>query len=137
MNRDPNSERNSALNPKLGWVHSAHTQNPGREHTARAVPRSWALLRARPIGRVHVTRTTSAGRALSVHRSRHAQAIYPKPGRDIISRSRPPRQLSQVTTSIPCRDLPSAQPKPPRSRPQKWGRDTNFNKPGRDLISMW
>ena len=57
----------------------------------------------------------------------------PRPGRDIISRSRPPRQLSQVATSIPRHDLPSAQPKLPRSRPQKWGRDTNFHRAGRTM----
>ena len=50
----------------------------------------------------------------------------PRPGRDIISRSRPPGQLSQVATSIPCRDLLSAQLKPPRSRPQKMGSRHQF-----------
>ena len=42
----------------------------------------------------------------------------PRPGRDIVPRSRPLGRLSQVATSIPCRDLPSAQPKQSRSRPQ-------------------
>ena len=64
--------------------------------------------------------------ALSVRRSRNAQAVFPRPGCDIISKLRPPRQLSQVATSIPCRDLPSAQPKPPRSRPQKMGSRHQF-----------
>ena len=55
---------------------------------------------------------------LGVHWSRHAQAACPRPGRDIVPRSRPPEKLSQVTTSTPCRDLPFTQLKPPRSRPQ-------------------
>ena len=66
-----------------------------------------------------VTRAASAGRA-------HAgcalvatrPSSLPRPGRDIAPRSQPPEQPSQVATSIPCRDLPSAQLKPPRSRPQ-------------------
>ena len=57
----------------------------------------------------------------------------PMPGRDIISRSRPPGRLSQVAASIPCRDLPSAQPKQSRSRLQKWGRDTNFHGAARTM----
>ena len=105
----PNSDLKQCTVTKLGWVHSAHTQNPGRAHTARAVPMSWALLRAHPAQVVSM---------LGVHWSRHAQAACPRPSRDIVPRSRPPEQLSQVATSTPCRDLPSGQLKPPRSRPQ-------------------
>ena len=42
----------------------------------------------------------------------------PKPGRDIISRSRPPGRPSQVATLIPCRDLLSAHSGPFWSRRQ-------------------
>ena len=59
-----NSDCKQCTESKLGWVHSAHTQNPGRVHTALAVPRSWTLLRAQPTGCAHVARTSSAGRAL-------------------------------------------------------------------------
>ena len=136
----PNNDPKQCTVKKLGRVHSAHTQKPGRVHAARVVPRSWALLRAQPIGREHVTRSVCAGHGHSAQVVGLCRDLLPlpspRPGRDIISRSRPPRQLSQVTTSIPCRDLPSAQLKPSRSRPKKWGRDTNSNKPGRDLKSM-
>ena len=76
------------------------------------------MLRAQPMqvarsacaGRVHSAQVVGACRDLS-------PLPIPRPGRDILSRSRPPRQLSQVATLIPCRDLPFAQP----------------NRPGRDL----
>ena len=77
-------------------------------------------------GRVHSTPVVGACRDLLPLSS-------PRPGRDIISRSRPPGRLSQVATSIPCRDLPSAPPKLPRSLPQKWGRDTSFHRPARTM----
>ena len=87
-----------------------------------------------------VARSACAGRAHSVQVVGASIDLLPlpspRPGRDIISRSGPPGQLSQVATSIPCRDLPSTQLKPPRSRPQKWGHGTNFNRPGRDLKSV-
>ena len=87
-----------------------------------------------------VARSTCAGRTHSAQVVGASRDLLPLPsprlGRDIISRSRPPGQLSQVAMSIPCPDLPSAQLKPPRSRPQKLDRDTNFNRPGRDLKSM-
>ena len=92
----PNSDPKQCTVTKLGCVHSAHTQKPGRESTlraqcpgrgrccarnaqvvgaaARAMPRSWALLRAQPTGRAHVTGIASAGRALSVRRSRAKRA---------------------------------------------------------------
>ena len=71
----PNSDPKQYTVTKLGWVHSAHTQNPGRAHTARAVPMSWALLRAQP---------AQVAPMLGVHLSRHAQAACPRPGRDIV-----------------------------------------------------
>ena len=81
------------------------------------------------VARMSRVQPAQVARMLGVHWSRHAQAACPRPGRDIVPKSRPPEQLSQVATSTPCRDLPYAQLKPPRSRPQIWGRDTNFQRP--------
>ena len=50
----PNSDPKQCTVTKLGCVHSAHTQKPGRAHTARVVPRSWALLRARQASRTRM-----------------------------------------------------------------------------------
>ena len=84
---------------KLGWVHSAHTQNPGRTHTAHAVPMSWALLRAQQACRAHVSRTTSAGRA---HSAQVVGACRDLPAL--------PSQTAQVATSFPGCDLLEAIP---------------------------
>ena len=135
MNSYLNSDYKQCTESKLGWVHSAHTQNPGRAHTARAVPRSWALLRAQQAGRVYVARSQRRSRAqhaqvarmLGVRWSQHAQAACPRsrpqnrvatsfplpnprPGSDFLSGSRPPGRLSQVATPTTCCDLLSAQP---------------------------
>ena len=84
-----------------------------------------------------VARSTCAGRAHSAQVVGACRDLLtlpsPSQGRDITSRSRPPGRPSQVATSTPCRDLPSAQPKQPRSRPKKWGRDTNFNRAGKTM----
>ena len=56
---------------------------------------------------------------LVAHMSRAQPAHVTRSGRGRMSR--PSGQPSQVPTSIPCRDLPSAPPKKPRSRPQKMG----------------
>ena len=37
MNSVPNSDRNSALSPKLGWVHQVHSLNPDCMHRPRAL----------------------------------------------------------------------------------------------------
>ena len=74
-------------------VHCAHMACA----VASTAPRSWALTACS-------SRDTKA-------RSRPPFLLpSPRPGRDIISRLRPPRRPSQVATSIPCRDLHSAQP---------------------------
>ena len=147
MNSYPNSDCKQCTESKLGWVHCAHTQNPGRAHTARTVPRSWALLRAHCPRSAQVVgaaaRTASRSRACRAH-SQHrscAQAACTQVAtslrcRDtkaarIMSRHQigvatPPRPL-HVTTSNRCRDIVSpAQPKPgrdikTRSRPS-WRR---------------
>ena len=61
----PNSDPKQCIVTKLGWVHTAHTKKPGRTHTGRTVPRSWAMLRAHPTSRAHAARKASAGRALA------------------------------------------------------------------------
>ena len=86
----PNNDPKQCTISKLGWVHSAHTQNPGRAHTTLAVPMLWALLHAQQACRAHVARAQPAqvARMLGVHLSRHAQAACP-----------------QVTSSLRCRDI--------------------------------
>ena len=84
----PNSDPKQCTVTKLGWMHSAHTQNPGRTHTARAVPMSWALLCAQQACRAHVERAASAGRA---HAGRALVATRPgcdapKPGGPLTTR---------------------------------------------------
>ena len=98
MNSYPNSDCKQCTESKLGWVHSAHTQSPGRAHTARTVPRLWALLRSQRPCRAHVARTASAGRALSVRRPRaqHAQVARIAP-----------MSWDHVATSLPCPVQPS------------------------------
>ena len=111
-----------------------HTQCPccGRccAHSRLVASMSWEqptqVARSAWAGRAHSAQVMGACRDLS-------PLSIPRPGRDIVPRSRPPEQLSQVATSIPCRDLPSAQLKQPRSRPQKWGRDTSFHSAGRTM----
>ena len=111
----PNSDLKQCTVTKLGWVHSAHTQNQGRAHN-KLVAR---MSRAHP---AQVAGSACAGRVHSAQVVGECHDLLPlpspRPGRDITSRSRPPGRPSQVATSIPCRDLPSAQPKQPRSRPQ-------------------
>ena len=105
------------------YAHNAHVVGAAERTT------SWSrACRARSQRRSRA-QCAQVSRMLGVHWSRHAQASCPRPGRDFVPRSRPPEQLSQVTTSTPCRDLLSAQLKLPRSRPQKWNRDTNFHRP--------
>ena len=79
MNSDPNSDCKQCTESKLGWVHSAHTQNPGCAHTAHAVPRSWALLRAQQAGRARMLAWSRAQlRLLRLPSSRpKAQVVTP------------------------------------------------------------
>ena len=103
----PNSYPKQCTVTKLGWVHSAHTQNLGRAHTARAVPMSWALLRAQQACREHVARAAGAGRA---HARRALVATRPgslPPGRDLTSMSRHQGSQNHVATSNRCRDIVS------------------------------
>ena len=119
----PNSDPKQCTITKLGWVHSAHTKNPGRAHTqnpgrAQCPGRGRCCAHCRLVARLsraqpaQVARSTCAGSGHSAQVVGACRDLLPLPspraGRDIISRSRPPGQLSQVATSIPCRDLPSA-----------------------------
>ena len=91
MNSDPNSDCKQRTESKLGWVHSVHTQNPGRAHTARAVPRSWALLPARQAGRARMRAWSGAQLRLPPSRP-ETQVVTPnfnRPGRDLKSMLRP------------------------------------------------
>ena len=100
----PNNDPEQCIVTKLGWVHSVHTQNPGRAHTARAVPMSWALLRAQQACRAHVAHVASAGRA---HAGRALVATRPGSlplGRDLTSMSRHQGSQHHVATSNQCRD---------------------------------
>ena len=96
--RCPNNDPKQCTVTKLGWVHSAHTQSPGRAHTARAVPMSWVLLRAQQTCCEHVGCSACAGRAHS------AQVVGAC--RDLFPLSIP----RQVVTSFPSRDLLEANP---------------------------
>ena len=103
MNSDPNSDRKQCIESKLGCVHSAHTQKPGRAHTARAVPRSWALLLAWQAGRarMHAWSRPQLCLLLLPPSRLKAQVVTPnfnRPGRDLKSMSRP---ASTLPTEMP------------------------------------
>ena len=96
---------------KLGCVHSAHTQKQGRVHTARAAPRSWALLRAQPTSRAQA----SAG---SAHRVPMLRACWACTGRNTPKKPAPCRDLKN-----PGRDTKLTHIKRARSRHQNPSRD--------------
>ena len=128
---------------ELGWVHSAHNKSPGRPHTARVVPRSWAMLRAWQAGRARM-------RAAAHSCTNYAcQVVTSCPGRDL-KQANPGRDLkwgrdfvfpyqdpSQVATSFfPGHDLLDDQT---RSRCQPHvvtSLPALSHKSGRDLPSM-
>ena len=120
--------------PRTQVVRTLHPQCPCRGR---------CCAHSKLVGRMSCSQPTQVARSAYAGRTPSAQVVgacrdllplpSPRPGRDIISRSRPPRQLSQVATSVPCRDLPSAQPIQSKSRPQKWGRNTNFHGAARTM----
>ena len=133
MNSDPNNDLNSTQNNALHQVRSRALRTHGvrsRAHNAQVA----CMSRAQP---VQVAHSACAGRAPSAQVVGASRNLLPLPsprlGRDIISRPQHPGQLNQVATSIPCHDLPFAQPKQPKSRPQKWDRDTNFHGAARTM----
>ena len=78
----PNSDPKQYIVTKLGWVHSAHTQNSGCAHTALAVPMSWALLRAQQACRARSQRRSCACWACTCPDTPKQPA--PRSGRDIV-----------------------------------------------------
>ena len=126
-------------------MHSAHTQNPGRAHSAhvvgaaaRTADRSraccahsqrmsracWRALVATRPGSLPLVVTSLRCRDIKATRimSRHQISVAtpfllpcPKPGRDTRTRSRPSWRLPYVATSISCHDFVSQQA---RSRSQ-------------------
>ena len=96
MNSYPNSDPKQSTITKLGCVHSVHTQNLGRAHTARSVLRWCALLRAQQIGRARMRTPLRAAWPAAP-----TPVTTQSPGRD----TKWPNILGQVTTSIPGHDL--------------------------------
>ena len=132
MNSDPNSDYKQCIESKPGWVHSAHTQNPGRKHTARAVPRSWALLRAQQVGRARMRAWSRAG----MRRSRACWACAGRAhaGRALVATRL--SSLSQVATSKRGRDFVSPTKPQARSRLPFRVATSWTTKPGRDANPM-
>ena len=117
---------------KQGWVHSTHTQNPGREQTARAMPRSCALLCAQQAGHVRMrawSRALPRTAAPALFRPK-AQVVTPNHHKAAKTMSRhqigvaTPLRPIQVATSKRGRDTVS--PAQPQTRSQ-------YPKPSRDL----
>ena len=93
----PNSDPKQCTVTKLGWVHSAHTQNPGRAHTAHAVPMLWALLRAQQSCRTRSQRRSHICWACTCHDTPRQPAPRSRPHFDVAT-SRQPKS---------CRDIKS------------------------------
>ena len=100
MNSYPNSDCKQCTESKLGWVHCAHTQNPSRAHTARVVPRSWALLRAQQAGCAHVAHSQCRSRACWACTCRDTP-------RQPASRSRPHFDVATPRQPESCHDIKS------------------------------
>ena len=120
----PNSDLKQYTVTKLGWVHSAHTQNPGRAHSANVLGAA-----ARTSGLSHACRTRS---------QRRSRACWACTCRDT------PRKpaLGQVATSFqvatswklaPCRDIKLVSRHQISVATSNWCRDTTQDNLGRDL----
>ena len=96
----PSSDPKQCTVTKLGWVHSAHTQNPGRARSAHVVGTA-----------ARTASLSRACRARSQRRSRMSRALVPTrpgslpPGRDLTSMSRHQGSQNHVATSNRCRDI--------------------------------
>ena len=113
----PNSDPKQCTVTKLGWLHSAHTENPGRAHTARTVPMSWALLLAQQAYRASSQRRSRAYWVCTFRNTPRQPAPRPRPHFDVAT-SRQPES---------CRDIKSMSrhhPEHSRSQPQISCRDT-------------
>ena len=147
INSDPNSDLNSAQNSALHQVRSCALRAHGvRSHAHNAHFARMSRAQRAQVARSACTSSAYSAQVVGVSRDLLPSSI-PRPGRDIISKSQPPGQPSQVATSIPCRDLKMGSRPPlstgqlamsiPMSRPpfyptkttqvatSKWGRDTN------------
>ena len=127
--------------PKTQVARTLRAQCPGRGRCCTHSRPVTRMSRTQPAQDAHSACIGSTHSAQAVGASRDLLPLpSPRPGRDITSRSRPPGRPSQVATSTPCRDLPSAQPKQPRSRPQKNGVATPISigqaEPCRNIKSM-
>ena len=89
---------------KLGRVHSAHTQNPGRAHTACSTQFVGAA--ASTAGRSRACRAHSQ----CMLRAGRDTSRQPTPGRDLTSMSRHQDSQSHVATSNQCRDTTQTTP---------------------------
>ena len=129
----PNSDPKQCTITKLGWVHSAHTQNPGRAqcpcrgrccaHNKLVARMSRTQLaqvsRSTCTGRAHsaqvvgaAARTTSWSRACRAHSQRRSRAQRAQVARIV------PRSWAHVATSFPC-------PAPGQVATSLPGRDVN------------
>ena len=97
----PNSDPKQCTITKLGWVHSAHTQNPGRVCTLRAQCscRGRCCAHSKLIAHAASAGRAPAGRALLATRP----GSLP-PGRDLTLMSRHQGSQNHVATSNRCRD---------------------------------
>ena len=99
---------NSALSLKLGWVHSVHTQKPGRAHNAHVVgaaARTASLSRACRSRSQHRSHAQRAQVARIAPRSwAHVATSFSCPAQ---AKSRHHFQVATSWTTKPCRDIKS------------------------------
>ena len=131
MKNGRNSDRNSALSPKLGWVHQVHTQQTLAAHTAPR-PRAHCAVSWRAVCRVvglapamsQACRTVShACPAVSWPISRHSQRPSRALCRDPQGRS-PSRNTICIATLPGQSTLLSRYKRLYRDTPQRPGRST-------------
>ena len=144
----PNSDPKQCTVKKLGWVHSAHTQNPGRAHTARAVPMSWAYWactccdtprqpapRSRPHFDVATSRKPKSCRDIKSMSRHHSERSRSRPQNGVAT----PNLLSPIHPSRDVHFLSRPQADQTRSRPQIFfffpGHNMNFMSRPRTLLS--
>ena len=125
MNSYPNSDCKQCTESKLGWVHSAHTQNPGRERSAHVVGAATLTASLSLTCRARSQRRSCAQRAqvarIALRSWAHVATSFPCP------------VPGQVATSLPDHDLLDDQA---RSRSQPHVATSlmpNQNNLGRDL----
>ena len=118
-----NSDPKQCTVTKLGRVHSAHNQNPGRVHTARAVPRSCELLRAQQAGHARMRAWSREMLRLPLSRPK-AQVATPNgliAKGPVATPKKKKKNRSQPNCPSPCLGQVAT---------TKRGRDTASNRPG-------